>query len=169
MNKERIGQLNKIDGASALGWYNFAHSYWASAVALEIAELKVTHPDGPVNFAYYHAIELFLKSFLVHKGCAAKDLRRLGHSLTDIAKRAQELGLEMEALDFEVLKLADPNFMPSRYLRVGRFSRPQTIALWGMCSVLFDQVGDILRADQVMLRELERPTNPRFECEAEGE
>jgi hypothetical protein len=49
---------------NAMGLFNTANSYWKAAVALQKAKLKTRHSDDPVWFLYYHAIELYLKSFL---------------------------------------------------------------------------------------------------------
>jgi hypothetical protein len=41
--------------------------------------LRATHPESPAMFLYYHAIELYLKSFLRFHGVSAKRLQCIGH------------------------------------------------------------------------------------------
>jgi hypothetical protein len=66
---------NATDGPSPLGFYNFAVSYHVAADLIADRGLKATHPESVAMFLYYHAIELYLKSFLrLHaiqkNGCA---------------------------------------------------------------------------------------------------
>jgi hypothetical protein len=61
--------------SNPLGFFNLAESYWSAAGALENAKLKTTHPNSPISFLYYHAIELYLKAFLRLHGHSAKELR----------------------------------------------------------------------------------------------
>jgi hypothetical protein len=81
--------------SSPLGFFNVAESYWAGAAALERAELQTTHPNSPISFLYYHAIELYLKAFLRLHGHSAKELRgkKFGHNTCCLSERAVALGL----------------------------------------------------------------------------
>jgi hypothetical protein len=87
-----------------IGLFNFAESYWNAAAYLAKAKLKSTHPDSPVRFLYYHAIELYLKSFLRMRGHTRSELasRKFGHSTSRLKHRAQQLGLFFEDEDAEV-------------------------------------------------------------------
>jgi hypothetical protein len=69
---------NAIDGPTPLGFYNFAVSYHEGADLIADRGLKATHPESVAMFLYYHAIELYLKSFLRLKGDTAKRLRKSG-------------------------------------------------------------------------------------------
>lgn len=59
---------NATDDPSPLGFYNFAVSYHMAADLVAVGGLKATHPESVAMFLYYHAIELYLKSFY---GCRA--------------------------------------------------------------------------------------------------
>jgi hypothetical protein len=51
-------------------------------VALQKAQVKATHPDDPICFLYFHAVELYLKSFLRAHGASVEELRtKYGHRL----------------------------------------------------------------------------------------
>jgi hypothetical protein len=56
---------DEIERTSPLGLFNYARSYWRSAEYLHAAKLKLTHPSAPATFLFYHAIELYLKAFLL--------------------------------------------------------------------------------------------------------
>jgi hypothetical protein len=71
------------DRTTPLGLFNYARSYWQSAVLLHDARARVTHPDAPVTLLLAHAIELYLKAFLRLRGLA---LRRSGPLLTTTLK-----------------------------------------------------------------------------------
>ena len=64
---------------SAIGTFNYAHSFWRAGRALLIMEWEQgeTHPDSPIEFLHWHAIELFLKAFLLSDGLSEDELRRL--------------------------------------------------------------------------------------------
>ena len=56
---------DEIERTTPLGLFNYARSYWRSAEYLHAAQLTLTHPTAPVSFLFYHAIELYLKDFLL--------------------------------------------------------------------------------------------------------
>jgi hypothetical protein len=76
--------------SSPLGFFNLAESYWRAAGALENAKLRTTHPNSPISFLYYHAIELYLKAFLRLHGHSARELRskKFGHRTCCLSERA---------------------------------------------------------------------------------
>jgi hypothetical protein len=76
---------------TAMGLYNTACSYHLAARELEKIALRGTHPSMPVQLLYFHAIELFLKSFLrLSHSVAQLSSRDLGHKLPILAKVAME-------------------------------------------------------------------------------
>ena len=121
--------------SSPLGFFNVAESYWAGAAALERAELKTTHPNSPISFLYYHAIELYLKAFLRLHGHSAKELRgkKFGHNTCCLSERAVARGLRFDDEDLQVLSLMAMHgrsysitIHPNRIFsltRTGRFGR----------------------------------------------
>lgn len=132
-----------------LGLFNFAESYWAAARTLDDKKLKSTHPDSPVSFLYYHAIELYLKSFLRFHGHTVAELasRKFGHSSRRLKKRAEQLGLTFDDEDAEVLRLMSKTdaVIRSRYLRTGFFRWPAPEALDRTCRNLRTSIGTALR------------------------
>ncbi len=132
--------------ATASGLFFFGHAYWASASALELVKVDSGHRESPVNYLYFHALELLLKSYLLHNGATHDQLRKeFSHKLLKTAKKAHSLGLDVLPGDFETLKLCDQNYIEARYLRTGPFKRPRPENLWGICSVWYEQIGDVLK------------------------
>ena len=69
--------MSDDDRTTPLGLFNYARSYWQSAVLLHHARAKVTHPDAPVTLLLAHAIELYLKAFLRLRGVGIEQVRPL--------------------------------------------------------------------------------------------
>lgn len=139
-----------------LGLFNFAESYWIGAHALNDAKIKSTHSDSPVSFLYYHAIELYLKSFLRFHGHTVAELasRKFGHSSRQLKKRATQLGLTFDDEDAEVLRLMSKTdaVIRSRYLQTGFFRWPSPEALDRTCRSLRVSVGAALRDGGIHVR-----------------
>src|SRR6266540_1250446 len=59
--QERVAAEESEDNerSNPLGLYNFAESYLHSAQALRGCNVRATHPEDPVRFLYYHALELY--------------------------------------------------------------------------------------------------------------
>ncbi|RMC30083.1 hypothetical protein C9E82_18895 [Paracoccus siganidrum] len=123
-----------------MGLFNYAHSYWVSAAVLEKSPREVTHKDAPVDYLYYHAIELYLKSYLRLKGYSLADLKKLGHSIPKLHDRAISEGLPANAEDREVIAMIPANYLPSRYIQTGAFSKARPEALWGVCRLLHEDI-----------------------------
>jgi HEPN domain-containing protein len=110
---------NAIDGPTPLGFYNFAVSYHEGADLIADRGLKATHPESVAMFLYYHAIELYLKSFLRLKGDTAKRLRKIGHDFQTLQSRAKKRGLPFGKVEEEVLAMLDGEIWSrARYLIV---------------------------------------------------
>lgn len=140
-----------------VGLFNFAHSYWASAAALENARVKATHPDSPICYLYFHSIELFLKAHLRHSGLPVKGVRQLGHNVERLAEVCSSFGLQLDPEELEVIRTIPSNYISSRYIITGYFSRPRFSALWATCFVLFDSVGQTLVASGKLTKLMEVP------------
>src|SRR5262245_55856568 len=134
---------------NAMGLFNQAHSYWKAAAALEKAKLATSHRHAPIYFLYYHAIELFLKSFLRTLGHLVDDLsgRKFGHRTCRLTDRARQLGLPFMDEDIEVFSLMSTTdaIIRSRYIRTGSFTWPTHGALDRTCNSLHASVGQALR------------------------
>lgn len=140
---------------TAVGLFNYAHTYWQSAVALQEAQVKATHPDSPIWFLYYHAVELYLKAYLREHGHSVKELRtKFGHRVISLSEETKRCGLHLEDEDEHVFSLmADTDdVMAYRYIRRGHFTRPTHEALDRTCTSLHHSVGEALRTRGIPVR-----------------
>jgi len=127
-----------IDRHPSIGFYNYALSYHVAADLICDQGLKATHPEAPAMFLYYHAIELYLKSFLRFHGVSAKRLQSIGHDYKRLLSRASKHGLVLGELENEVLSMLDGIFGADRATwRSGSFDvlasvrSLQRVALYG--------------------------------------
>lgn len=74
---------------SPLGFLYYAKGFLAATKGIRQNEYFSPVP----YFLHCHAIELALKAFLLGKGVSKKDLKKLGHNLEKILKKARDLGL----------------------------------------------------------------------------
>ena len=131
--------MSDRDRTTPLGLFNYARSYWQSAVYLHRPKVKVTHPDAPITLLLAHAIELYIKSFLRLKGLGAKDLKtNFGHDFRRLVGEAQAHGLDLDDEDREVAKLLteQESIRRSRYVESGLYTRPSLRALSATCKSL---------------------------------
>ena len=140
------------DRTTDIGLFNYAVSYWRSAQALREIKLNATHPEPVVCFLYYHAVELFLKSYLRLHGATLKELRKWGHDVTTLAEKCRPHGLRFKSFDQTVFDLIDGDMMKARYLKTGTFQRPKlealertTDRLWEEISIAMDEKGRPVR------------------------
>jgi len=88
--------MSDDDRTTPLGLFNYARSYWQSAVLLHHARAKVTHPDAPVTLLLAHAIELYLKAFLRLRGVGIEQVRTtFGHDFESLVDEASSRGLSL--------------------------------------------------------------------------
>lgn len=131
---------------SAVGLFNFAHSYAASAVLLSKSPPDdTTHPEAPVDFLAFHAIELYLKAFLRANGLTVLDVKKVGHRLDHLRDKACELGLSFDDANGIVL-LATHSMMERRYIKTGFKRRHSNELVFEVCRSLHAAVGASLRA-----------------------
>lgn len=131
-----------------IGLFNYADSYWRSAVALAKAEVRATHPHAPICFLYYHSIELYLKAYLRAEGYSVRDLRtQFGHNSVKLRDEAKRHGLHFDDEDVAVLSYMGETdaVMETRFLRTGYFERPAEEALNRTCKSLHKSVGEALK------------------------
>ncbi|QRZ13756.1 HEPN domain-containing protein [Paracoccus methylovorus] len=140
------------DRTSAFGLFNFAHTYWVSAVELDKIRREVSHPDSPVQYLYYHAIELYLKAFLRFSGSSVLDLRSIGHKLVRLYEASVGRGLPDDEETREVCRLVDSNYISARYISAGYYTRATNKALWGVCRTLHDDIEPKVNATQGVTR-----------------
>lgn len=137
------------DRTTPTGLFNFARSYWRSAEQLRSSKPKVTHPDAPILFLFYHAIELYLKAFLRSAGYDLAQLKGISHRITKAARAAQKEGLQLTPADFELLDLidSDDNVIRVRYITTGAHTRPEDEELSDFCQYLDQSVANGLAKD----------------------
>lgn len=129
---------------TAVAFFNYAHSYAQSAVTLEDYPTDATHDDAPIYFLYFHATELYLKSYLVVHGWSLTDLRdKFGHKVVKLVGQAKTDGLVTIQEDEDVFLMMDQtdNVISSRYIRVGHHRRLPLTAHFDTCKRLHDQIG----------------------------
>lgn len=134
---------------SAIGTFNYAHSFWGAARALYEKEWETseTHPSSPMEFLYWHAIELFLKAFLQADGVNEDDLRlRYGHKVFVLANECVRRGLPLSKHAMEVISFMreQGDMIDLRYLRIGAKSVPDHDEVDTACCTVYCLVADEL-------------------------
>ena len=125
---------------TAMGLFNFAHSYWCAAVVLQCTRMDATHPTSPRDYLYYHAIELYLKSYLRLQGFSVQKIVSIGHRHAKLYCTAVEAGLGAQRTYQDVMSRIPKNYLPSRYIKTGLYRVPSPDALWEVCRGLHDEI-----------------------------
>jgi hypothetical protein len=150
----------EADLTTAVGLFHYAESYWLSGRALEAKRVDCTHPDAPVSFLYYHAIELLLKAYLRQQGMSPREMASKGysHQTGALARQAEKLGLRLTEGVKEVVLLMEKTdaVIRSRYIKTGGLRRPRHDALDPTCESLRETVGQALRDAGHPIRRLPR-------------
>ena len=109
------------DRNTPLGTFHLAEAWRAAADCLDAAGLDLPMSEAPVRYAYCHAIELHLKSFLRQRGMTEAELRGLGHNVATLAARCVQEGLQLSNDDVEVIAVAKTanETIRSRYYEAG--------------------------------------------------
>jgi hypothetical protein len=157
-NKRFGGRLTELteeqdteDRTSPFSLFTNAESYWWAAQELVEANVRSVHPESPIRFLYYHAIELFLKSYLRLHGHTVRDLgsrQKFGHDMNKLTERAAELGLRFDVEDRHLFKIVAETdaVIRSRYHRTGAFHWPTIDGLDRVCDRLHGSIRDAMRA-----------------------
>ena len=132
------------DRTSAIGLFNFAHSYCSSAIALERANVRATHANSPVYYLYYHSIELYLKSFLrAHNISTEKLAKKYSHRTRKTTNKAKKLGLVLRNVDEDIIDYMHHTnaVIEARYIVAGyKPAMPTFESLSDTCRYLHDQI-----------------------------
>jgi HEPN domain-containing protein len=138
-----------------IGLFHYAHSYAASALSLSRADVEGTHVDAPIRFLYSHAVELYLKSYLLLNGISLALLRsrELGHHVERLLERAQKLGLRVEDFQLKQAKLLNEAIV-DRYIETGSRIVLSNDALLNFCFQLHNQIGPLVYLDAGLKRRL---------------
>ena len=142
-------QLTPEERTTPIGLFNFARSYWRSSEQLRASKPDVTHPDAPILFLFYHAVEIYLKAYVRSAGYNLQQLKDISHKITKAGSAARKEGLKLTTDDTELLALINSydNVIRSRYITTGAHSRPEEDALSAFCEYLDKAVGERLTAD----------------------
>jgi len=118
--------LSPKDRTTAIGLFNFARSYWRSSEQLRASKPDVSHPEAPIVFLFYHAIELYLKAYVRSAGYNLQQLKDISHNITKAGRAAQKDGLQLSNDDFELLAVIDShdNVVRTRYKTTGAYTYP---------------------------------------------
>lgn len=132
--------VEEIQRETPVGWFNYAHSYASSAQALSEAGVDATHPEAPISHLYRHAIELYLKSFLLLRGISPEELRqKYRHNTARLVHKAWALGLEVTREQrAQIAFLKNP--LPDRYLETGCRTVLPTDILLDLCRHLNSEI-----------------------------
>jgi hypothetical protein len=150
--------MSDDDRTTPLGLFNYARSYWQSGVVLHDARAKVTHPDAPVTLLLAHAIELYLKAFLLLRGLGIDEVKNsFGHDFKKLVDEASSRGLSLmgEDMDIAAILTEKESIRRSRYIETGYFQRPGLAALSRTCRSLDHSVSAALRETGTSIRSTE--------------
>jgi hypothetical protein len=136
-----------------VGMFHYAHAYAASAVSLNEEGVDTIHADAPVRFLFSHAIELYLKAYLLLKGVTAADLRSraFGHNLKKLTTEAIKLGLDLSKVDHQSIDVANEAIL-DRYIETGVRTVLLPEGLSEICSNLHAQIGPAVYANAGLSR-----------------
>lgn len=149
-------QLIDIDERTTpIGLFHYAHSYAASAICITEQEIDAVHPDAPIRFLFSHALELYLKSFLLLHGITMERLRsrEFGHDLVKLAEEAQQHQLLISRTYLDQLAVANQQIL-DRYIVVGvrRVLEPET--LHSICKDFNQKIGGLIYSEAKIGRNL---------------
>jgi hypothetical protein len=149
--QKSIRRVNSVEEeaiiqTTPIGMFHYAQSYALSAKSLNEKRIEATHPNAPIRFLYCHAIELYLKAYLLLHGISLSDLssRALGHNLEKLMSKAVEYGLEITAEHQDAIQLANQANLDGyrdRYIRTGYRTVLLPEVLLAICSDLNQQIG----------------------------
>jgi len=148
-------KLSDDERTTAFGLFNFAESYWNAAAALRKVTVNSSHAESPVYLLYFHAVELYLKSFLRMHGHSPTELqKKFGHQIKRIKNRAKKLGLTFNGEDEESILLMHKTdaIIRSRYLQTGFVTWPTLTSMEKMCRRLRQQIGAELKKADIPVR-----------------
>ena len=145
--------MTEEDRVQPIGIFNYAHSYAAGAKALHGVKTGATHAPTPVQYLYSHAVELYLKSYLLMKGVTVNELRsrKLGHDMIAIAEKAVSLGLELTDLQQGQIEMLNDSIL-DRYIETGFRTILPIADRHELCVYLHNEIGPAVYEDKGMKR-----------------
>jgi hypothetical protein len=122
-----------------------AKAYHASARSLMNNPIpRLGHADAPIRALIHHAVELYLKAFLLHSGMTPAELRNgLGHNYEQLVDEALNRGLVLGPAEANTLKALKElgAFSQARYPVVGSSRVIGLEVLNVLCNALLRLVG----------------------------
>lgn len=140
---------------TAVGLYHYARSYHDSARVLDAAKVRTTHAGAPVQYLYYHSIELFLKAYLRLNGHTVEELEtKFRHHIAKMRKRCAALGMAFMDEDLEVLDHLENTdlVIRSRYIATGPFRMPTFEAIERTAASLRQMTAEAIRKSGTNVR-----------------
>jgi HEPN domain-containing protein len=134
--------------------FHYAHAYAASAMTLNEVGVDTIHADAPVRFLFSHAIELYLKAYLLLKGLTVDELRSraLGHNLKKLASKSVKLGLSVSNEQRKWIVLANEAIL-DRYIETGSRTVLLPESLSEICQSLHEQIGSAVYQQRGLARQ----------------
>ena len=116
---EEIAEEN--ERTNEVGLFNRADAYLLCAKQLIENPPAHLRFDAPIDFLFFHAAELYLKSYLRQKGEDVEALKRFGHYHRLMCKKAAGFGLNLSPQISDVFEFLDKTdaVIESRYIRTG--------------------------------------------------
>lgn len=139
--------MTREDRTTDIGLYHYARSYRAAADHLRTVDFDVTHPRAPISFLYFHAVELYLKSFLRLHGLSVSKLQDIGHKAGSLASEAEVRGFRLTKADRgTIAAMSSSNtVIRSRYIETGAYQELRPEVLGQTATSFHGTVRDALR------------------------
>ena len=102
---EEIAEEN--ERTNEVGLFNRADAYLLCAKRLIENPPAHLRFDAPIDFLFFHAAELYLKSYLRQKGEDVEALKRFGHYHRLMCKKAAGFGLNLSPQIWDVFEFLD--------------------------------------------------------------
>lgn len=137
------------DRTTSVGLYHFAESYRDCGEALAARRPDKLMFDAPIEFLFWHAIELYFKAYLRAQGATAAELRtKFGHNLSRLHAACVDQGLSLSRYPEAFFDFMDPDeAIEARYIRIGaKMAKPTVISLQGVTAEIRDAVAQALKA-----------------------
>lgn len=114
---------------------------------MKLSEISVDdlHAGAPVRFLFSHAMELYLKAYLLLKEVTVEELRSmaLGHNIEKLTSKGVELSLNVTEEDHLSMGLVNDVIL-DRYIETGPRMALLPERLSEICSNLHEQIGPLV-------------------------
>ncbi len=133
--------------------FNSAESYRRAADILASQHRKDLISEAPIYYLFYHAAELYLKSFLRGERLTVSEIKTtLGHRFSALRDACTARGLPIADDDRDILEWIENNYIDARYIKTGTKSVvPLDRLSWTVAS-LAETIGGHLREKSFVIR-----------------